>query len=202
MTTSAPSLPPHDDPLAARILREWRSQGDDLWVFGYGSLIWRPDLPYSESRRATVHGWHRALAMWSHVNRGTAQSPGLVFALLAGGSCQGVAFRVPAAAVPDVFPQLWQREMPMPVYDPRWLRCDTADGAVRALAFTLSRSHPAYTGTLSDARYQHIFRTARGIYGSTQDYAETTLEELKRLGIHDRSLRRIVEAARAGTIAP
>jgi len=202
MKTSVPSLPQSGDPLAHRILQEWRSQDGDLWVFGYGSLIWRPDLPYSESRRATVHGWHRALQMWSHVNRGTAQCPGLVFALLPGGSCQGVAFRVPAALVPEVFPPLWQREMPQPIYDPRWLRCRTAHGTVQALAFTLSRSHPACTGMLPDAEYRRIFQTARGIYGSTRDYAEATLRELHRLGIRDRALERIVGAARAGTIAP
>jgi len=72
---------------------------------------------------------------------------------------------------------------------------------VRALAFTLSRSHPAFTDALSDSDYQHIFRTARGIYGSTRDYAETTLAELHRLGIRDRALERIVKIARAGTIA-
>ncbi|MCD6664033.1 MAG: gamma-glutamylcyclotransferase [Comamonas sp.] len=196
MTISDPSLPALDDPLASRILREWQSQAGDLWVFGYGSLIWRPDLPYSESRRATVHGWHRALRMWSHVNRGTAQCPGLVFALLPGGSCRGLAFRVPAARVPDVFPQLWQREMPMPIYTPRWLNVNTTGGVVRALAFTLSHSHPACTGVLSDADYQRIFRTAHGIYGSTRDYAETTLAELHRLGIRDRALERIVKVAR------
>jgi len=201
MTISESSSPQLDDPLATRILREWQSQQGDLWVFGYGSLIWRPDLPFSECRRATIHGWHRALRMWSHVNRGTAQCPGLVFALLPGGSCRGLAFRVPAARVPDVFPQLWQREMPMPIYTPRWLNVNTTGGVVRALAFTLSRSHPAFTGALSDSDYQHIFRTARGIYGSTRDYAETALAELHRLGIRDRALERIVKIARAGTIA-
>ncbi len=67
---------------------------DDLWIFGYASLIWRPDFEFAESRLASVHGWHRALRMWSRVNRGTPEVPGLVFALLSGGSCRGVAYRV------------------------------------------------------------------------------------------------------------
>ena len=202
MTLAASPLPRIDDPLAARILAEWQSQEGDLWVFGYGSLIWRPDLPYSECRPARVHGWHRALRMWSHVNRGTAQCPGLVFALLSGGSCQGMAFCVPRSSVAQAFPLLWQREMPLPVYAPRWLRCQTRQGPVRALGFTLSRTHPAYTGALSDADYQRIFRAAHGLYGSTRDYAETTLRELHRLGIRDRALERIIRVAGAGTIAP
>lgn len=193
------------DPLLARTLRQWQAQGTDLWVFGYGSLIWRPDLPYTECRRATVHGWHRALQMWSRVNRGTPECPGLVFALLSGGSCQGMAFRVPRSQAPEVLPALWQREMPLAVYDPRWLHCRTGDGAVRALGFTLSRRHAAYTGVLPDAEYLRIFERARGIYGSTRDYAETTHEELRRLGIRDRALARIIGLVRAqgptGTMA-
>lgn len=202
MPSAAPFPSCIDDPLGAKVFREWQSREDDLWVFGYGSLIWRPDLPYSEYRRATVHGWHRALQMWSHVNRGTADCPGLVFALLSGGSCQGLAFRVPQSRVAEIFPRLWQREMPLPVYDPRWLHCHTAQGPVKALGFTLSRSHPSWTGTLSDTDYCRIFDMAHGLYGSTRDYAETTLEELQKLGIRDRALERIVRVAGAGTIAP
>ena len=71
-----------------RIAREWGGR-DDLWVFGYASLIWRPDIEVAERRLSTVHGWHRALKMWSRINRGTPERPGLVFALLPGGSCQG-----------------------------------------------------------------------------------------------------------------
>ncbi|MCZ2105550.1 MAG: gamma-glutamylcyclotransferase [Comamonadaceae bacterium] len=190
---------PAADPLYERMLNEWRAQRGDLWVFGYGSLMWRPDLPYDERRSATVHGWHRALQMWSHVNRGTPARPGLVFALIAGGSCRGIAYRVPRAAVPAVFPALWQREMPMPVYDPRWLHCRTPQGPVRALGFTLSRASAAYTGVLADGEYRHIFEHVRGIYGSTREYAEATHQELQRLGIHDRALARIIAAA--GTIA-
>lgn len=202
MTLETPFPHGPTDALAAQVMDEWRQQSGDLWVFGYGSLIWRPDLPYSESRRARVHGWHRALQMWSHVNRGTPDNPGLVFALLSGGSCQGMVFRVPRAKVGEVFPRLWQREMPLPVYDPRWLRCQTQEGTVLALGFTLSRANPAWTGSLAAAEYHRIFRTAHGIYGSTREYAHTTLEELQKLGIHDRALAHIVEAARTGSTTP
>jgi cation transport protein ChaC len=177
-------------------LRQWERQQGDLWIFGYASLIWRPGFAFAERRAATVHGWHRALAMWSRVNRGTPEMPGLVFALLPGGSCRGMAFRVERARARQTLIELWPREMPLAVYDPRWLDCRAPEGTVRALAFTLSRTSPNHTGTLPDEQYRHIFRQARGIYGATRDYAEATHAELLRLGIRDRALERLIALAR------
>ena len=168
----------------------------DLWVFGYASLIWRPEFDFAERRPARVHGWHRALRMWSHVNRGTDACPGLVFALLSGGSCQGMAFRIPRDSAHAALERLWVREMPTPVYDPRWLSCHTPQGAVQALAFTLSRRSPSHTGSLPAHEYQRIFRQAHGRYGSTRDYAHDTYDGLRQVGIHDRSLQRLLEVSR------
>jgi glutathione-specific gamma-glutamylcyclotransferase len=183
-------------PMLHSTLRAWGSQGGDagqgLWVFGYASLVWRPDFDYSDKRIARVQGWHRALHMWSRINRGTPECPGLVFALLSGGSCQGMAFHIPHAQVEATLHLLWEREMPTGVYDPRWLRCQTANGSVQALAFTLSRRSPNYCGALSDAQYTHIFSQARGRYGSTRDYAQQTYQGLLSQGIHDRALERIL----------
>ncbi|WP_103046647.1 gamma-glutamylcyclotransferase [Comamonas faecalis] len=187
-------LPPHRT--LEHQLAHWRRQRGDLWVFGYASLIWRPGFAYAERRPATVHGWHRALKMWSRVNRGTPDCPGLVFAMLPGGSCRGMAYRIERAQADDVLQQLWQREMPLPVYDPRWLACQTAQGSVQALAFTLSRSSPSHTGVLRDDDLRRIFGQANGIYGSTRDYAEATHAELERIGIHDRALQRVIAATR------
>lgn len=181
-------------PLLEQTLQEWGQDGD-LWLFGYASLIWRPDFEFVERRLAMVHGWHRALKMWSRVNRGTPQCPGLVFGLLPGGSCRGMVFRIERAAALAMFPALWQREMVLGVYDPRWLACRTAQGPVRALAFTLPRNSPSHTGVLSEAQYRQIFQQARGIYGSTHDYAHTTYQELLRLGIQDRALGRLLQLA-------
>jgi cation transport protein ChaC len=177
-----------------RVIDEWGGR-DDLWLFGYGSLIWRPDFGFSERHPARVHGWHRALKMWSRVNRGSVENPGLVFGLLSGGSCRGVVFRVPAADGLETLGRLWLREMPTGVYDPRWLDCVTPHATVRALAFTLSRHSPNFTGELSDERYRQIFDSAVGRYGSSRDYAEQTLGELKRHAIHDRALARLVKLA-------
>jgi cation transport protein ChaC len=177
-----------------RVIGAWGG-GDDIWVLGYGSLIWRPEFDFAERRPARVHGWHRALKMWSRVNRGSAQNPGLVLALLSGGSCQGMVFRIPRADVRDMLGRLWLREMPSGVYDPRWLDCVTPGGAVRALAFTLSRRSPSFTGVLSDTRYREIFASATGRYGTSLDYARQTLIELQRHAINDSALARLVTLA-------
>jgi cation transport protein ChaC len=190
---SAPLPPPLRDPqpLLDRTIAEWGGS-EDLWLFGYGSLIWRPDFDFIERQPAHVHGWHRALKMWSRVNRGTPENPGLVFALLTGGSCRGMAFRIPACDGLETLRKLWLREMPSGVYDPRWLECVTPRAKVRALAFTLSRHSPSFTGELSEERYRHIFTTATGRYGTSIDYARQTLEELERHSIHDAALARLL----------
>ena len=172
---------------------QWRSRGEqDLWLFAYGSLIWKTEFQVAERRLASVHGHHRALKMWSLINRGTPEQPGLVFALLSGGSCQGMVLRIPAADVPAMLPTLWQREMPRPVYDPRWLQCRTEAGPVEALGFTLSRRSPNYTGELSAEQYRQIFECAQGRYGSTLEYARLTHEHLLSLGIRDQALERLL----------
>jgi glutathione-specific gamma-glutamylcyclotransferase len=172
-------------------LAEWGGD-EDLWVFGYGSLIWRPNFDFAERRPARVHGWHRALKMWSRINRGTPERPGLVFGLLTGGCCRGVVFRIAREQGPAVLAQLWQREMAMAVYDPRWLLAETPQGRVRALAFTLSRKSPSHTGELTEEEYCAIFSQASGIYGTTLDYAHRTLEELRRHDIRDRNLEKLL----------
>ena len=175
-------------------IREWGGQ-TDLWVFGYASLIWRPEFESAEERFATLHGYHRALKMWSRVNRGTPALPGLVFGLLSGGSCKGMAYRLPRDHVPNVLPALWAREMPNGVYDPKWLRCRTAQGDIKALAFTLSRRSPNHTGVLSEDDYRQIFSSACGRYGTTRDYAQLTYDKLRMLGIDDQALGRLLQLA-------
>lgn len=187
--------------MLARTLAEWGGRTDP-WIFGYASLIWRPDFDFIEQRPARVQGWHRALKMWSRVNRGTPECPGLVFALLSGGSCRGVAFRVRRRDAVDVLATLWQREMPSAVYDPRWLACQTPQGEVRALAFTLSRRSPSFTGNLTPTQYQDIFVRSHGRYGSTQDYARQTLHSLRAQGIHDHALQRLLALAEGGAPSP
>ncbi|MEY4977694.1 MAG: hypothetical protein RIQ97_2889 [Pseudomonadota bacterium] len=180
--------------LLARVQREAAAL-PQLWVFAYASLIWRPEFEVAEQHRAHVLGWHRALRMWSRINRGSFEQPGLVFALLPGGSCQGLVCRVPDDDRAQVLERLWAREMPMAVYTPRWLRCRTPQGTVPALAFTLARSHPSHTGELSAHQLQHIFRHAQGRFGSTLDYARQTHQALRAHGIEDHALARMLRHA-------
>ncbi len=181
--------------MLARLRADWGGQRD-LWVFGYASLIWRPEFDAAEHRSALVHGWHRALRMRSRINRGTPQQPGLVFALLPGGACRGVVYRLRRETADDELQRLWAREMPTGVYDPRFLPCRTAHGVVPALAFTLSRRSDAYMGTMADEQVLHILRHARGKYGTTLDYLADTAQALHRHGVRDREVERLMRLAR------
>ncbi len=195
MTPQPPTA--HRDPqhLLHHVRAQWGGRGD-LWVFGYASLIWRPEFEPDEQRPAFVHGYHRALRMVSRINRGTPERPGLVFALLSGGACRGLVYRVDARRAHDELERLWAREMPTGVYDPRWLDCRTPHGPVRALAFTLSRRSPNYTGRLGDEALVAILRDARGRYGTTLDYLVRTAHALRHHGIADREIERLVALAR------
>ncbi|NJM42834.1 MAG: gamma-glutamylcyclotransferase [Brachymonas sp.] len=188
----------------AAVRKQWETQSDaqwsdrndanngDLWVFGYASLIWKQEFTFTERRAARVHGWHRALQMWSTINRGSPECPGLVFALLPGGSCQGVVFRIPKSQALQALDDLWFREMPGDVYEPRWLSCATDQGDVKALAFTLPRSSQSFCGELTPAQYRQIFSQACGRYGTTLDYAQRTYDSLLAEGIQDHALARLL----------
>jgi cation transport protein ChaC len=191
------SSPPARDTAAllAQVCQQWGGQRD-LWVFGYASLIWRPEFDATEHRPALVRGWHRAFRMRSRINRGTPDLPGLVYALVSGGMCRGMVYRIPQQRARAELDRLWLREMPTGVYDPRWLRCQTAEGEVMALAFTLSRRSPNFTGRIADDDMLQILRQAEGRYGSTLDYLVRTAESLSHHRMCDRESQRLVALAR------
>ena len=139
--------------------------------------------------------------MRSRINRGTPEVPGLVYALVSGGLCQGMVYRIDRHRARDELHRLWQREMPTGVYDPRWLRCHTAGGPVMALGFTLSRRSPAYTGPIADADMLRILAQARGRYGSTLDYLVRTAETLREHRMCDRESERLLALARRAGMA-
>lgn len=186
--------------LLAQVQRQWGGTAD-LWVFGYASLIWRPEFDAAEHRPALVRGWHRALQMRSRVNRGTPEQPGLVYALLSGGMCRGMVYRIPRERGREELDRLWHREMPTGVYDPRWLRCQTATGEVMALAFTLSRRSPNFTGRIDDQEMLRILRHAQGRYGTTLDYLVRTAEALRQHRLCDRESARLLALARRAGLA-
>ncbi len=196
MSHALPAPLPGRDPqrLLQQTRASWGGRGD-LWIFGYASLIWRQEFDAAEHRSALVHGWHRALRMRSRVNRGTPQQPGLVFALLPGGACRGVVFRLRRDSADAELERLWAREMPTGVYDPRWLNARTALGEVRALAFTLSRRSESHLGRLGDEQLLHILRHASGRYGSTLHYLVATAQALRERGVRDREIDRLMALA-------
>ena len=183
-------------PWLARIRAEWQAMGGPLWLFAYGSLIWKREFEVDDSRRARVCGWHRSFRMRSRINRGTPECPGLVLALRPGGSCHGLVLQARDAAAPGWLEALWAREMPTGTYTPRWLACRTEAGPVRALAFTLDRDSPAHVGPLDDEALLDILRHAQGRYGRTLDYLVQTDAALRAHGIPDHGLARQVQLAR------
>jgi glutathione-specific gamma-glutamylcyclotransferase len=182
-----------------RFLEAWDGAAP-VWVFGYGSLIWKPELAFDRRVTARVHGYHRRLCLWSRVNRGTPESPGLVAGLDRGGSCAGVAYRIPAPHVRSQLGQLWEREMFMGSYAPRWLRCRLPDGTHEAaLAFVVRQDAPNYAGKLSEPDILEVFRRGScGRFGTSLEYLVNTVRSLHEHGLRDPHLERLVRHAGAG----
>ncbi|UCI08822.1 gamma-glutamylcyclotransferase [Mesorhizobium sp. B1-1-8] len=166
----------------------------DFWVFGYGSLIWRPGFAHVETRRARLYGYRRSLCVYSFVHRGTRQRPGLVLGLDRGGSCIGLAFRVPGKLRDEVLSYLRERELVTSVYLERVLdvRLDGAGGeTVKAVAYIVDRAHEQYAGALDAGHAAKIVRGAIGQSGKNEDYVLSTLDHLKALGIRDHWLEEV-----------
>ena len=164
----------------------------DFWVFGYGSLMWRPGFAHIETQRARLAGYHRALCVYSWVHRGTERRPGLVLGLDRGGSCVGLAYRVPAELREEVVAYLRARELVTNVYVERILPVRIPGrGIVEALCYTVDRSHPQYAGKLDPAEAASTVSGAVGISGANEDYVASTIAHLEALGIRDHWLEEV-----------
>ncbi|ALN74374.1 gamma-glutamylcyclotransferase [Aureimonas sp. AU20] len=165
----------------------------DLWVFGYGSLMWRPGFAFEERQKARLGGFHRSLCIYSHVHRGTPERPGLVFGLDRGGSCVGMAFRVAEAGREEVIAYLRERELPTNVYKETTLPIRLEDGRpVRALGFIVDRGHSQYAGRLDVETAARLVAGGHGQSGPNVDYVRSAFEEIGRLGLTDRWLGEVV----------
>lgn len=164
----------------------------DIWVFGYGSLMWNPGFAHIESRPALLYGWHRSFCIYSHRYRGTPERPGLVLGLDSGGSCRGMAFRVAQANAVEVLEYLWDREMVHGVYQPRILHPRSPDGRLDCHVFTVDRAHYQYAGGLSDREMVRLIRQGVGLGGHNRDYLANTVSHLDALGIGDGPLHRLL----------
>ncbi|MBX9741292.1 MAG: gamma-glutamylcyclotransferase [Beijerinckiaceae bacterium] len=168
----------------------------DLWVFGYGSLMWRPGFVFEESQPALVRGYHRSLCIFSHVHRGTPEKPGLVLGLDRGGACRGQAFRVTAGARHATLSYLREREQVTSVYREVWLDRRLTDGRiVPAVMYVVDRSHPQYAGRLSGPDLVRLVSQGHGVSGANIDYVTATHRHLVAAGIRDHGLAWIVEEA-------
>jgi len=168
----------------------------DLWVFGYGSLMWSPGFRPSAKSAALVRGYHRALCILSNRYRGTPEKPGLVMGLCRGGSCWGMALRVPAARVRRVLTALWKREMLNRVYKPTLIPVVVESGRrVRALAFVADTSHRQFVRELDLHGRARMVAQGVGQRGRCLDYIRNTLEHMLALGVNDPHLARILDAA-------
>ncbi len=167
---------------------------EDLYVFGYGSLIWNPAFDYVAQVPATLHGWHRRFCLKMLAGRGTPETPGLMLALDRGGACKGVAFRIAAAEVRQELGILWRREMFGGSYNARWVKLKTPEGSQRAITFVSNREHPRYISEICDLETAKLIATGCGDLGTCREYLENTVEHLAALGMRDAGLMRIVKA--------
>ncbi|MEN2978660.1 gamma-glutamylcyclotransferase [Tistrella bauzanensis] len=175
--------------------------GADVWVFGYGSLMWRPGFEPVESRTALLRGYHRSLCIYSTRYRGTPDRPGLVLGLDRGGACRGIAFRIAAAQTRQVLAYLDEREMGQDdtVYLRRLLNIRLDDGRqVTAVTYVADRNGARYTGRLGFENMATLVRAGSGMMGTAHDYLSQTLERMAALGLHGGPLRHVLEAASVG----
>lgn len=181
--------PPHPlNPVLCRM--------SDFWVFGYGSLMWRPGFAHHDRVTADLAGAHRALCVYSWVHRGTRERPGLVLGLDRGGSCRGVAFRVAGRDRDSVIDYLRERELVTDVYREAWrpVRLHRDGPPIKALTYVVDRNHRQYAGRLPQETILAHVRSGHGRSGANRDYIVNTVEHLSALGIRDAVLEHLVAA--------
>ena len=170
----------------------------DLWIFGYGSLMWSPGFRYRTEAPGFVFGYHRSLCIYSHRHRGTPERPGLVLGLRRGGSCWGMAFRVAASSAPAVLASLWRREMRNHVYQPRLIRVRLGRRrAVRAVAFVADPRHQQYACDLALAQTARLVAQGSGQRGHNLEYLHRTIAQMHAIGVRDPHLEQVLTSARA-----
>jgi cation transport protein ChaC len=187
--------------MAAKALSVTDFPEGDLWVFGYGSLIWKPGFAFLEQSAARLIGEHRSLCIYSMVHRGTYEKPGLVLGLDRGGACQGVAFRVARREREATVAYLREREQVTGVYREVmrsvWLKGDGRE-RVRALVYVADRSHDQYAGRLSLDEQLRLVKQGHGAYGNNAEYVISTVAALEAQGIRDVPLHRLATLLRGG----
>lgn len=190
MPGMVPTTPEQYRAVADRLLAE-APDPEQVWIFAYGSLIWKPACAVVELKTGLLRGFHRAFCLgWNTRFRGSEETPGLMLALDNGGACKGVAYRLPPSAVRDNLLLLLEREMmfsPTP-FPPRWVTVMTDTGPLRAITFVIDRRSGRYVTGLSNRQIAQVLAAAVGHRGSMAEYLFATVSHLEQLGIHDRHL--------------
>ena len=180
--------------MSAKTLSEAESSKGDLWVFGYGSLMWRPGFEFLEQVPARLIGEHRALCVYSFVHRGTPEKPGLVLGLDRGGACRGIAFRVAEKNRAATVAYLREREQVTSVYREVkrsvWLE-NEARQRVSALTYVVDRGHVQYAGRLSLAEQLRHVQQGHGRSGNNRDYVLSTVKAIEAQGFRDQQLHQL-----------
>ena len=187
--------------LCAMTSPDFDDRPEDLWVFGYGSLIWRPGFEHVERVPARMVGVHRSLCVYSFVHRGTPEKPGLVLGLDHGGVCHGIAYRVEARQRAQALAYLRAREQVTAIYRETvrtaWL-AGKPERQIDAVVYVVDRSHPQYAGKLPLDRQLHLVRQGHGQAGPGPEYVLETVKSLEALGYHDEELHQLAERLRGG----
>jgi cation transport protein ChaC len=164
-----------------------------FWIFGYGSLMWRPGFDFIRSEPALVRGYHRRLCVYSYVHRGTPEQPGLVLGLDRGGSCHGMGFEIESAKWEETLAYLRAREQVTMVYLERTANIQLLGSkkSVEAITYVVDRKHRQYTGHLPDEALVDHIRRGRGMSGQCIDYVMSTVNHLRDMKIKDETLERL-----------
>jgi glutathione-specific gamma-glutamylcyclotransferase len=186
----------HTDADYEQIVREIlaeRPENKEIWLFAYGSLIWKPEVDHTAEQVGVARGWHRSFCLKVPRFRGTREKPGLMMALDRGGQCQGVLFKLDATDPEVMLGKLFRREFTVkPINSmPRWITVETSQGQVKALAFVMNRQSPAYVGKLGLDEVADVLSTACGHWGSGAEYLYNTVFHLREKAIHDSNLWRL-----------
>jgi cation transport protein ChaC len=170
-----------------------RKINQDVWIFGYGSLIWNPAIHFERKDIMTIYGFHRKFCLKTYLGRGNKEAPGLVLGLDHGGSCRGVAFKIPAKIAAHELEIIWRREMLSGSYIPRWLNGKIKGISVKALGFVVNKQEDRYVSDLTDVETATLISKANGFLGTCADYLINTSEHLEDLGIPDKKLSHLVK---------
>ena len=165
----------------------------EIWLFGYGSLIWNPFVDPIEKRVVKVHGLHRKFCLKTEIGRGSKKNPGLVLGLTNGGSASGIALKIDSKSALIELDLIWKREMITGAYEPKLIKGYTDKGKVEMIAFIINKMHSNYISSISEAETALMISKAHGFLGTSIEYLEKTCESLNSLGLKDNYLNRLYE---------